>query len=83
MYMFLTKIEREIISTAAHGKVSRILSRLDGPVTTPRNEVQFVVTEFGSTKLKGKSSTEHAVALVQLAHPEFREDLLVQAKKLH
>ena len=70
-------------STAAHGKVSRIVPRLDGPVTTPRNDVQFVVTEFGSVDLKGKSSTERALALIQLAHPKFREDLIVQAKQLH
>jgi itaconate CoA-transferase len=70
-------------STAAHGKVSRIVPRLDGPVTTPRNDVQFVVTEFGSADLKAKSSTERVLALVQLAHPKFREDLLMQAKRLH
>jgi itaconate CoA-transferase len=70
-------------STAAHEKVSRIVARLDGPVTTPRNDVQFVVTEFGSADMKGKSSTERALALIQLAHPKFREDLLAQAKQLH
>ena len=70
-------------STAAHGKVSRIVPRLDGPVTTPRNDVQFVVTEFGAADLKAKSSTERVLALVELAHPNFREDLLAQAKQLH
>jgi itaconate CoA-transferase len=70
-------------STAAHGKVSKIVPKLDGPVTTPRNDVQFVVTEFGSADLKAKSSAERVFALVELAHPKFREDLLVQAKQLH
>jgi itaconate CoA-transferase len=70
-------------STAAHGKVSRIVPRLDGPVTTPRNDVQFVVTEFGSADLKGKSSTERALALIQLAHPKFREGLRTEAKEMH
>jgi itaconate CoA-transferase len=70
-------------STAAHGKVSKIVPRLEGPVTTPRNDVHFVVTEFGSVDLKGKSSTERALALIQLAHPQFRDDLLTQAKQLH
>jgi itaconate CoA-transferase len=70
-------------STAAHGKVSRIVPRLDGPVTTPRNDVQDVVTEFGSAELKGKSSTERALTLIQLAHPQFRDDLLARAKQLH
>jgi itaconate CoA-transferase len=69
--------------TAAHGKVSRIVPRLDGPVTTPRNDVQFVITEFGSVDLKAKSSAERVLALVELAHPKFREDLLTQAKRLH
>jgi itaconate CoA-transferase len=70
-------------STAARGKVSKIVPRLDGPVTTPRNDVQFVVTEFGSADLKAKSSAERVLALVELAHPKFREDLLVQAEQLH
>jgi itaconate CoA-transferase len=70
-------------STAAHGKVSRIVPRLDGPVTTPRNDVQFVVTEFGSADMKGKSSTDRALSLIQLAHPKFREDLLTEAKEMH
>src|SRR5580692_6867145 len=70
-------------STAAHGKVSKIVPRLEGPVTTPRNDVHFVVTEFGSVDLKGKSSTERALALIQLAHPQFRDDILTQAKQLH
>ena len=52
-------------------------------MTTPRNDVQFVVTEFGSADLKGKSSTERALALIQLDHPKFREDLMAQAKQLH
>ena len=52
-------------------------------MTTPRNDVQLVITEFGSADLKGKASTERALALIQLAHPQFRDDLLVQAKQLH
>ena len=70
-------------STAAHGKFSRIVPRLEGPVTTPRNDVQFIVTEFGSADLKGKSSTERTLALIQLAHPQFRDDLLTKARQLH
>ena len=45
-------------STAAKGKVSRIVARLDGPVTTPRIDTHYVVTEFGAVNLKGLSSTE-------------------------
>jgi itaconate CoA-transferase len=70
-------------STAAKGKVSRIVARLDGPVTTPRMDTHIVVTEFGWTDLKGKSSTERAKALIALAHPEFQAGLTAGAKEMH
>jgi itaconate CoA-transferase len=70
-------------STAARGKVSRIVSRLEGPVTTPRIDTQWVVTEFGSVDLKGKSSPERAKALIELAHPEFRSGLYDAAREQH
>jgi itaconate CoA-transferase len=52
-------------------------------VTTPRIDTQFVVTEFGSANLKGKSSTERAKALIALAHPAFRDELTAAAKEMH
>jgi itaconate CoA-transferase len=70
-------------STAAKGAVSRIVARLDGPVTTPRIDTHIVVTEFGWANLKGKSSPERARALIELAHPDFRDELTASAKKLH
>ena len=70
-------------STAAKGKVSRIVARLDGPVTTPRIDTHIVVTEFGWTNLKGKSSTERAKALIALAHPQFHAGLTQAAKDMH
>jgi itaconate CoA-transferase len=70
-------------STAAKGKVSRIVARLEGPVTTPRMDTHIVVTEFGWTNLKGKSSRERAKALIALAHPEFRAGLATAAKEMH
>ena len=70
-------------STAAEGKISRIVPRLEGPVTTPRIDTHYVVTEFGSANLKGLSSTERAHALIGLAHPQFREELTAAAKKLN
>ena len=70
-------------STAAKGKVSRIVARLDGPVTTPRMDTHIVVTEFGWTDLKGKSSTERAKALIALADPEFQAGLTAGAKEMH
>lgn len=62
-------------STAKEETISRIVPRLDGPVTTPRNDTQIVVTEFGCVDLKGKSLRERAEALIGIAHPKFREEL--------
>jgi itaconate CoA-transferase len=70
-------------STAAKGKVSRIVAQLEGPVTTPRTDTHIVVTEFGWTDLKGKSSTERAKALIALAHPEFQDGLTAATKEMH
>jgi itaconate CoA-transferase len=70
-------------STAAKGKVSKIVARLDGPVTTPRIDTHYVVTELGAVNLKGLSSTERAKALISLAHPDFRDELTEAARKLH
>ena len=70
-------------STAAKGKFSRIVPRLEGSVTTPRIDTHYVVTEFGAVNLKGLSSTERALRLIELAHPEFRDELMASAKELH
>ena len=48
-------------------------------VTTPRSDMMYVVTEYGMTNLKGKSVAERALALISLAHPDFREQLERQA----
>jgi itaconate CoA-transferase len=64
-------------------KISRLVPRLEEPVTTPRIDTHYVVTEFGSANLKGLSSTERAHALLCLAHQEFREELTAAAKKLN
>lgn len=50
-------------------------------VTTPRSDVMYVVTEYGMVNLKGKSIPERAMALISLAHPEFREGLERQARE--
>lgn len=62
-------------STAKDGAVSRIVPRLDGPVTTPRNDTHIVATEYGWVDLKGKSLRERAEALIGIAHPKFRDEL--------
>jgi itaconate CoA-transferase len=70
-------------STAAKGKVSKIVARLDGPNTTPRIDTHWIVTEFGAANMKGMSSTERATALIALAHPEFRDELTAAAKAMY
>jgi acyl-CoA hydrolase len=63
---------------------SRIVPSLTGGniVTTPRTDVMYVVTEYGSVCLKGKSVGERAKALIGIAHPDFREQLERQAYEL-
>ena len=70
-------------STAAGGKISRIALHLDegAGVTTSRNDVDYVVTEYGIAGLKGKTVRQRANALIEIAHPQFREELRSQAKK--
>ncbi|MDB5722840.1 MAG: 4-hydroxybutyrate CoA-transferase [Alphaproteobacteria bacterium] len=69
-------------STAAKGTLSRIVPRVDGPVTVPRNDSHIVVTEYGWADLKGKSLAERATALIAIAHPDFREGLERAAHRL-
>lgn len=72
-----------LTSTASNGKFSKIVPKLSGPVTTTRTDVQYVVTEYGIVNLKGLSSSERASALINIAHPKFRDELLKEAKKLN
>ena len=65
------------------GKISKIVPRLSGPVTTPRTDVHYVVTENGVANLKGLSSTERAQALIGLADPAFQGELTAAAKEMH
>ncbi len=69
-------------STAAHGKISRIVPRINSITTDPRGDVQYIVTENGICNLQGKSTSERAKALIALAAPEFRESLYNEAIKM-
>ncbi len=64
-------------STAAKGTVSRIVPFLThgAAVTTSRNDVDYVVTEYGIAHLKGKTLKERAKSLIAIAHPDFRKEL--------
>ncbi len=51
-------------------------------VTDTRSNTHFVVTEYGMANLKGKTTWQRAEALINIAHPEFREELIKEAEKL-
>ena len=71
-------------STAAGGTVSRIASTLGmgAGIVTTRAHVQTVVTEYGVAELFGRSLRERASALVDIAHPDHRERLRSEAKRI-
>ncbi|MGB2389102.1 MAG: acetyl-CoA hydrolase/transferase C-terminal domain-containing protein, partial [Henriciella sp.] len=69
-------------STAKDGAISRIVPMLSGSVTTPRNDVDTVVTEYGVARLIGLSGVERAKAMISLAHPDHRADLQQAARRI-
>jgi GNAT superfamily N-acetyltransferase len=72
-----------ITSTTSNGKKSRIVPLLtDTAIVVPRGDVHYVVSEYGAVNLFGKSVQERAMALISIAHPDFREQLFHNAKKL-
>lgn len=70
-------------STARGGQISRIQCAFDegAGVVTSRGDVHYVVTEYGVADLWGKSIRERAMALIDIAHPDHRAELLAQAKR--
>jgi len=73
-------------STSAVGgtAISRIVPALatGSIVTTPRHQLDVVITEFGVAELRGRTVRERAIALAQIAHPDFRADLEAHARRL-
>ena len=69
-------------STTPDGKQSRIVSHLQegAGVVGTRGDIDWVATEFGLVSLKAKSVRERAIALISIAHPQFRRGLLEEAK---
>ncbi len=69
-------------STAREGTLSRIVATLDdgAGVVTSRGDVHYVVTEYGVADLHGRSIRERTNALIAIAHPDFRAELLSLAK---
>ena len=70
-------------STAKKGTVSKIVPSLtEGAcVTTSRTDVDYVITEFGIAELKGRTLRERARNLINIAHPNFREELKAEFEK--
>lgn len=68
-------------STAARGTLSRIVTTLDtgAAVSTSRNDIHFVVTEYGIADLRGKTLRQRANDLISIAHPDFRVALRQEA----
>ncbi|OGV59995.1 MAG: 4-hydroxybutyrate CoA-transferase [Lentisphaerae bacterium RIFOXYA12_FULL_48_11] len=68
-------------ATASKGKISRIVTRLSpgAGVVTTRGDVHYVVTEYGVAYLHGKSVHERAIALISIAHPDYRAQLVKEA----
>jgi len=72
-------------STARNGTVSRIVPHLTegAGVVVTRGDVHCVVTEYGIAYLHGKSIRERVLSLINIAHPQFRNDLIQAAKSQH
>lgn len=82
----LTENGRGIIclySTAKNDTISKIVSVLPqgAVVTTSKNDVDIVVTEYGKAELKGKTIQARTEALINIAHPKFRDQLIFEAIK--
>jgi 4-hydroxybutyrate CoA-transferase len=72
-------------STAKKGNISRIVPHLShgAAVTTSKNDVDHVVTEYGVAKLRGKNIRQRTEALIAIAHPDFRQELKEAARTMN
>ena len=72
-------------ATAKKGTVSRIVPCLatGAAVTTMRADVDYVVTEYGVAHLRGKGLRERARVLIDIAHPDFRDQIREEAARLY
>ena len=71
-------------STAKDDSISRIVLSLSPGthVSTSKNDINYVVTEYGVAQLRGKSARQRAQELIGIAHPKFRAELTEQARRL-
>ena len=72
-------------STAKDGAISRIVPTLTPGthVSTSKNDINYVVTEYGVAQLRGKTAKQRCQALIAIAHPDCRAELTEAAKKMH
>ncbi len=72
-------------STAHRGgrTVSRIVPGFEAGtvITTPRHHVDIIVTEYGAAELQGKTVHQRGMALAEIAHPDFRDELAEAAER--
>lgn len=70
-------------STAKDDTISKIVPALapGAIVTTSKNDVDYIVTEYGVAKLRGKTLSQRTKALIAIAHPKFRDELTFAARK--
>ena len=66
-------LKSRIVPTLTNGSI----------VTDPRSSIHYIVTEYGMVNLKGLSTWERAEALIGIAHPQFREELIQSAEQMH
>lgn len=77
------------ISSTITGKDGTVKSRIvptlpnGAVVTATRSSLQYLVTEYGKVNLKGTSMWQRTQAIISVAHPDFREELIAQAERLH
>ncbi|PND39304.1 4-hydroxybutyrate CoA-transferase [Paucibacter aquatile] len=72
-------------STAKDDSISRIVPTLSPGthMSTSKNDINYVVSEFGVAQLRGKSAKQRALELINIAHPNFREELREAARKIN
>ncbi|MEO8119953.1 MAG: acetyl-CoA hydrolase/transferase C-terminal domain-containing protein [Rhodoferax sp.] len=72
-------------STAQNDRITRIVPTLapGTHMSTSKNDINYVVTEFGVAQLRGKSAKQRAQEMIAIAHPDFRAELTEAAKQMH
>lgn len=72
-------------STAKDDSITRVVPTLTPGthVTTGKNDINYVVTEFGVAQLRGKTAKQRAQEMIGIAHPDFRAELTAAAKQMH